>query len=181
MKLINLKPLMIFLWAVLFLSHPALCAEYELKFGGWSYHGESYEKDTYEYNEDHRGIGLEVFFPSDWALTPVVGAWTMEDSFNKRMVQVGGGFRYEPGFFQNRVSAQLMVVVERRGFNEVTESTGRSDGIYMDTNVIAIPYIQIKPFPKVGLAADFIYIPRFDSLDVETYFFRFSLSDSILK
>ena len=166
---------------MLLLIPSAYSAEYEFKFGGWSYHGESYAADTYEYNEEHNGIGLEVFFPTSTSFTPVAGAWTMTDSFNQRMVQVGAGIRYEPELFLDRVSAQLMVVVERRGFNYVDQSTGRSDGIYMDTNVIAIPYIQIKPFPKFGLAADFIYIPRFDDLDVETYFFRLSLSNSILK
>ena len=177
----KLNALIIIPLIMLVLIPAAYSAEYELKFGGWSYHGESYAADTYEYNEEHNGIGIEAFFPTSTSFTPVAGVWTMKDSFNKRMVQVGGGVRYEPDMFRDRVSAQLMVVLERRGFNYVDQRSGRSDGVYMDTNVIAIPYIQIKPFPKFGLAADFIYIPRFDDLDVETYFFRLSLSDSILK
>ncbi|MGF1700921.1 hypothetical protein L4D09_11450 [Photobacterium makurazakiensis] len=152
----------------------------ELKFGGWSHHGKSFSTDDYDYSEVHNGIGIEYFFGGkNWK--PVIGVWTMEDSFKERLFQVGVGYRYRPDFLGGRISAQLMLAYERRGERVVSLNTGDTKEIHITNQLQVIPYLHFVLIPSIGAAVDFTYVPRLSETDVETFFIRFSISPQAVR
>jgi hypothetical protein len=78
-------------------------AEYLIKFGGWSHHGNTltkkiikkYQNKDFKYNQNHSGIGIEYSLPykdSNHYFTS--GFWYMKDSFGMDAFHAGAGYKY---------------------------------------------------------------------------------------
>lgn len=62
-----------------------------VKFGGWSIHSKSKERTGQQYNENHKGFGLEYINDDNSIL---IGGFVMRDSYNNKAYQFGIGSRY---------------------------------------------------------------------------------------
>lgn len=127
-------------------------AEYTVKFGGWSYHGDGltkkmihkYQDTKFKYNENHSGLGFEYAMPiknSNHFLTG--GAWYMKDSFNKDSFHLGLGYKYRFNLdydYLDSIDLNLVLTYYNRGVIDSTNQLMATIGVDSNGNPLEPEY-----------------------------------------